>query len=579
MKRMISLILAVVMVLALLPAAAFAVEPSRWDGDSRQYFGWNVASSIAEGGSANPFEEKAAYDAIAGSVDVYVGQLSGEVTEETIAAAAAEGTLTEMPVGGFYGGEGSTRYTPELSDWTISRINEKGLIVVARNGLAFERSSICCNDVYGFNCQTAARGNAGDFNDAIVSGETRILVITPEMLAEDGVYHQGRGHAWLMLSLAGTTEFSIIYNVRENADEAYELDNTVTLAAGAPVEAYAPTAPEGYVFSGWYTDPELTQPWDQPEKMPSNDIVVYGQFQPRGDLHYIVHYYIENTTIPVARDKIVRNQTLGATVTETAIEVRDFIALEPVEQTITLTGDGMEIIFYYTIDRPEMELEKGEHFNYIVGYEDGTVRPAGQITRAEVAAIFFRLMTEESRNALMTTENPFSDVQEGQWFNVAVSTLTNAGILNGYPDGTFKPGRAITRAELAKVIALFAELKEGTIRFCDVRDHWARAYIELAAGNGWIYGYPDGTFRPDNNLNRAETITMLNRVLRRDVRQERHLIDGMVTFSDNMDTRAWYYFHIQEATNYHKYTRIEPYSTEEKWLELIENIDWTDYQY
>lgn len=579
-KRFISLLLVLVMTLALLPATAFAVEENWWPGeDHGQYFGWNIASSIAEGGSANPFETKAAYDAIAGSVSVYVGQLEGDVTEETIAANLEAGTLVEMPIGGFYGREGRQEYTPELSGWTIEEINEKGLIVVARNGLTFDRSSICCNDVYGFNCQTAKAGNAGDFNDAIVSGETRILVVTPEMLNADGVYHQGRGHAWLMLSLAGSAEFSVIYNVRADETSEYAVDNVETLSAGDPIADYAPEAPEGLVFSGWYTDAELTESWDKPEAMPAQDIVVYGQFQPRCDLTYTVHYYIEGTTIPVARDKVVTDQTYGTTVTETAVEVRDFEALEPAIQELTLTADCMELIFYYTMRPPQIELETGEHFNYIMGYPDGTIRPNNQITRAEIAAIFFRLMTEESRAEMMTTTNSFSDVPEGKWYTVAVSTLTNAGILNGYPDGTFQPNKAITRAELAKVIALFAELKEGTIRFRDIRDHWARPYIELAAGNDWIRGYPDGTFQPNKPLTRAETMAMINRVLDRDVRHEENLLEGMAVWSDNANPETWYYYHVQEATNYHTYQRIEPHSTEEKWVELIENIDWTEYQY
>lgn len=578
-KRLISLLLVLVMVLSLAPAT-LATEENRWPGDSynRQYFGWNIASNIAEGGSANPFAEKDAYDAIAGSVNVYVGQIEGDVTEETIAAAVEAGTLTEMPIGGFYGREGRTQYTPELSGWTIGQINEKGLIVVARNGLAFNRSSICCNDVYGFNCQTAKAGNAGDFNDAIVSGETRILVITPEMLAEDGVYHQGRGNAWLMLSLAGAAEFSVIYNVRADENAEYAVDNIQTLPVGDPIADYAPEAPEGHVFSGWYTDAELTQRWEKPEAMPSHDILVYGQFQPRTDLSYTVHYYIEGTTIPVARDKVVTGQTYGTTVTETAVEVRDFEALEPTTQELTLTEDGMELIFYYTIVPPQIVLETGEHFNYVMGYPDGTVRPGNQITRAEVAAIFFRLMTEESRTEMLCDSNSFSDVAAGSWYNVAVSTLTNAGILNGYPDGTFQPNKAITRAELAKVIALFADLKEGSIRFLDIRNHWARPYIELAAGNGWILGYPDGTFRPNQTITRAETMAMINRVLDRDVRSEENLLEGMAVWSDNTDPGVWYYYHVQEATNYHTYQRVAPETTEEKWTELIENIDWTVYR-
>lgn len=580
-KRILSVLLVLVLVMSMMTTAA-----SAWGGDDNtgrpsdnDRFGWNIASSIAEGGSANRFESKEAYDAIAGSVNVYVGQVAADATLEDIDAAVAAGTLTAMPIGGYYGHAGGQDYVPALSSWTIGEVNEKGLVVVARNGLVFERSSICCNDDYAFNCQTAAAGNAGDFNDAIVSGTTKILVITPEMLAADGVYHQGRGNAWLMLSLAGEAEFNIIYNVRENADAEYAVNNTVALAAGDPIADYTPEAPEGYMFSGWYTDPELTTPWDQPDAMPAHDIVVYGQFQLRNDLSYTVHYYIDGTTIPVARDKVVHGQTYGTTVTETAVEVRDFTALEPTTQELTLTADGLEIIFYYTLNRPVIELETGEHFNYIVGYTDGTVRPDDQITRAEIATIFFRLMTEESRDEMLSTENSFSDVEAGSWYNVSVSTLANAGILNGYPDGSFRPDQPITRAELAKVIALFADLKEGTIRFKDVKGHWAQAYIELAAGNGWINGYPDGTFRPDQEITRAETMAMINRVLDRDVRRQENLLEGMDEWTDNMDAHAWYYYHVQEATNYHAYTRVAPGTTEEAWTELIENIDWTMYQY
>lgn len=577
-KRLLSTLLALVMLVSALTLTVSAYSdpfnPGGSTNKDNESFGWNIASSITESGSAVAFTDEAAYDAIAASVNVYLGQVAADATEADIDAAVAAGTLVEIDIGGYYG----NRSVPQLSEYTIGEVNEAGLVVVARNGLTFTKSSICCNDVYGFNCQTAAAGNAGDFNDAIVSGTTKILVITPEMLKADGVYHEGRGNAWLMLSIGGSAEYSIIYNTRTGEDGEYSLDKVETLAAGAAVPNYTPEAPEGYVFSGWYTDENLTEKWHQPTTMPAKDIVVYGQFVPRADLTYIVHYYIKDTRIPVARDKVVRDQAYGATVTEEAKEVNGFVAEEPTTQELTLTEDKMEIIFYYTIKAPEIELETGEHFNYIIGYDDGTIRPDNNISRAEIATIFFRLMTEESRNTMMTTENEFSDVNDGSWYNVAVSTLANAGVLNGYPDGTFRPNQPITRAELAKVIALFADLKEGTLKFSDIEEHWARPYIELAAGNGWINGYPDGTFKPNQNIKRSETMAMINRVLDRSVSSQENMLEGMLTWSD-CKPGAWYYYDVQEATNYHSYTRTAPNTIDEKWEELIENIDWAEYQF
>lgn len=577
-KRIFTLFLALIMLASMLSVGVSAYNRPGY-GDV-EYFGWNVASSITDSGSARPFTNKDAYDAISACVSVYVGQVATDATEADIDAAVAAGTLEVMPIGGYYGRVGWTNYTPNLSDFTIDEVNEKGLVIVARQGLTFECSSICCNDYYGFNCQTAAAGNAGSFDDAIEAGATKILIITPDMLAGHGVYHQGRGQAWLMLSLGGSAEYNIIYNVRENADAEYAVDNTASLAVGAQIPAYTPAEiPAGYEFSGWYTDEALTQEWTKPNTMPANDIVVYGQLQPRTNLTYIVHYYIENTRIPVARDRIVTDQTYGTTVTETAVDVNYFVALEPTTQELTLTEDGMEITFYYTLTPPPIELEAGDHFNYIVGYTDGTVKPGAQITRAEIATIFFRLMTEESRDKFLTTENSFSDVPAGSWYNTAISTLANTGVLNGYPDGSFQPNKAITRGELAKVIALFADLQEGELQFTDISGHWAEPYILLAGGNGWVNGYPDGSFLPSRNITRAETMAMINRVLDRHVDDEKNLLEGMLTFSDNMDVSAWYYFDVQEATNYHHYVRVSEDSVSEEWLELLPNIDWTTYQY
>lgn len=224
-------------------------------------------------------------------------------------------------------------------------------------------------------------------------------------------------------------------------------------------------------------------------------------------------------------------------------------------------------------------LNKEIHFNYVIGYTDGTIRPSNNISRAEVATIFFRLLTDEARTQYDKTTSSFSDIKDGAWCCRAVSTLTNMGIIKGYTDGTFQPNKSITRAELATIIARFAKLDVNTKTFSDITGHWAQKSIELAAGNGWINGYEDGTFRPNNNITRAETFAMINRVLDRQTESVSDLLptSEMNMWSDNLNENAWYYKDVQEATNYHKCDRVGD-SVYEKWTEKVPDIDWASYQ-
>lgn len=222
-------------------------------------------------------------------------------------------------------------------------------------------------------------------------------------------------------------------------------------------------------------------------------------------------------------------------------------------------------------------LNTADHYAYLMGYPDGTVRPGGSITRAEATTIFFRLLTEESRSQFWATENRYSDVSAGRWYNNAVSTMTRAGVVNGYPDGTFRPNAPITRAEMAKIIALFAKLEPSAERFPDTAGHWAEPYIRLAAGSGWIEGYPDGTFRPDRAITRAETVTMIDRVLERVPKDESRLLphETMLTFPDCRPGQ-WFYIAVQEAANSHIYERAaSEQHGDEQWKELRDNRDWT----
>ena len=215
-------------------------------------------------------------------------------------------------------------------------------------------------------------------------------------------------------------------------------------------------------------------------------------------------------------------------------------------------------------------LNRDEHFAYIKGYPDGNVRPLAYITREEVTTIFYRLLTEESRNFYHTTEHNFSDVADDLWSRTAIATMANAGIVNGMPDGTFKPKANMTRAEFAAVAARFDDIYYvGEDMFSDIVGHWAADEINSAATRGWILGY-QGKFRPNDYITRAEAVTLINRVLERAPEYCSDLIQGMKTFHDNLDMTKWYYLDIQEAANGHDYFRKVD-GIHETWTDLFDH--------
>lgn len=222
-------------------------------------------------------------------------------------------------------------------------------------------------------------------------------------------------------------------------------------------------------------------------------------------------------------------------------------------------------------------LNGDDHYAYIVGYPDSTVRPQNGITRAEVATIFFRLLTDETRNANSTKSNSYSDVAAGAWYNHAVSTLSAMGIVKGDSQGKFNPNAPITRAEFAAIAARFDDKANTTaVDFSDIASHWAKNEISAAANNGWINGYTDGTFRPNNKITRAEAMMLVNRVLKRLPETAKDLHNDMIKWSDNSDTSAWYYLAVQEATNSHYYD-IKG-NKHEKWSKLRETRDWIELE-
>ncbi|MBR5429052.1 MAG: S-layer homology domain-containing protein [Firmicutes bacterium] len=221
-------------------------------------------------------------------------------------------------------------------------------------------------------------------------------------------------------------------------------------------------------------------------------------------------------------------------------------------------------------------LNKKDHFAYVIGYPDDTVRPEANISRAEIATILFRLLTDESRNLYWSTGNQFSDVPGTAWFNTAVSTLTNAGVINGYPDGSFRPDQPVTRAEFAALFSrFFSAAAAADVSFTDISGHWAEEVILNAASRGYIYGYPDGSFGPDRSITRAEAMTLTNRVLERKPHKD-HLHADMIVWKDNADPDVWYYADVQEASNSHEYTwitAVRDYGFEQ-WQSILPNRDW-----
>ena len=275
------------------------------------------------------------------------------------------------------------------------------------------------------------------------------------------------------------------------------------------------------------------------------------------------------------KDVLVDGKSVGAVGTYTFENVVDNHTIHATfarKHTPTPSTPTVEIP-----DDDALGLNTTDHFAYIVGYGNGEVRPQNNITRAEVATIFFRLLTDDVRDENLTKTNRYSDVAATSWYNTAVSTLSSMGIITGYPDGTFRPNAAITRAEFAAIAARFDNDGDKTAaKFSDIATHWAKDEISIAYNNGWITGYPDGTFGPQRSITRAETATMINRVIDRVPSEESHLLSrGVMQIWPDANPGDWFYLAMQEATNSHDYERNAKWAAaDEQWTALRETRDW-----
>jgi len=347
---------------------------------------------------------------------------------------------------------------------------------------------------------------------------------------------------------------------------------------------------QGYSFKGWFTDDACTLSYTDGTVL-STDTILYGKWEKiatppssggggsHGAKYYILHYesnggtkyedekYKENTVVIL--DKIPKRVGYTFTGWYADKELTDKIT------SVKMTSDKTVYAGWQATDVPNY-LNNENHFAYIVGYEDGLVRPNADITRAEVAAIFFRLLKDDVRDSNLTAENAFNDVAFGLWHNKSISTMAHVGILKGRTSDTFVPNAPITRAEFAAICSRFdrsnVEIKSD---FNDISGHWVENEIRRAASLGWIQGYTDGSFKPDQNITRAEAASMINRMLHRLPETVEDLLDGMIQWPDNQPS-DWYYINMQEATNSHDFKQKGEIN--EYWTKLTENPNWDRYK-
>lgn len=331
-----------------------------------------------------------------------------------------------------------------------------------------------------------------------------------------------------------------------------------------------------YRFTGWNTKADGTGDSYKAGdviKMTAN-MTLYAQWKHKGgggsgDKKVTLHYESNGGT--TYKDE---RYTYGTTVKLDKTPLREghtftgwYADKELTKKISKITMKGDKTVYAGWELTPVPPAFDGDHTAYIIGFVDGTVKPLANITRSEVAAIFYRLLSDEEREKHKTTTNNFADVSPSAWYNTPASTMAAMGIIGGYPDGLFHGTDNITRAEFAAICARFDKNTENTkADFSDISGHWAELDIAIAANNGWIMGYPDGTFRPNQTITRAEAMALINRVLARIPEGPQDLLDGMKTWPDNMNTGKWYYIPVQEATNSHDYERKANGS--EKWTTL-----------
>ncbi|RHQ68722.1 hypothetical protein DWY17_10855 [Butyricicoccus sp. AF24-19AC] len=372
-----------------------------------------------------------------------------------------------------------------------------------------------------------------------------------------------------------STTYSVTY--KDGVDGTVFADQTTAdLHVGDTTPAFSGTPTRsGYTFTGWQpsvaatvTDNAVyTAQWTKNSSSSHHSTRYTLHYEPNGGTAYKDERYSSGTKV-----------TLDKTPTRESYTFTGWYADKALTQkitTVTMNSNKTVYAGWEATGVPD-KLNGDDHFAYVIGYPDGKVHPKGNISRAETATIFFRLLKADIRDGNLTADNDFSDVSDGQWHNKAISTMAKLGIVKGRRADRFDPDASITRAEFAAICARFnTKPVENSGSFSDISGHWAENEIERAAAFGWISGYPDGTFHPDARITRAEAMTMINRVLCRMPQNESNLLDSMVTWPDNKPS-DWHYLAVQEATNSHDFNRQGEVG--ESWTKLTSVPDWKRYQ-
>ena len=372
-----------------------------------------------------------------------------------------------------------------------------------------------------------------------------------------------------------STTYSVTY--KDGVDGTVFADQmTAGLHVGDTTPAFSGTPTRsGYTFTGWQpsvaatvTDNAVyTAQWTKNSSSSHHSTRYTLHYESNGGTAYKDERYSSGTKV-----------TLDKTPTRESYTFTGWYADQALTQkitTVTMNSNKTVYAGWEATGVPD-KLNGDDHYAYVIGYLDGNVRPNANVSRAETATIFFRLLKSDIRDGNLIADNGFSDVSDGQWHNKAISTMAKLGIVKGRRADRFDPDASITRAEFAAICARFnTKPVENSGSFSDISGHWAENEIERAAAFGWISGYPDGTFRPDARITRAEAMTMINRVLCRMPQSKSDLLDSMVTWPDNKPS-DWHYLAVQEATNSHDFDRKGEVG--ESWTKLTSVPDWKRYQ-
>lgn len=368
-----------------------------------------------------------------------------------------------------------------------------------------------------------------------------------------------------------------------NADDATVSQTSKKVTFDAPYGDLPTPTRAHHTFKGWYLDGNKITATDTVKKAENHTLKADWSI----NSHWLTIKYLDKRTGKEVATEYSVELAYNTPYEKESPDVKGYKLYNQNDATISGTmgdsdvtctvyyvrksnGGGVTVIESPNKVKPkaaELALNTDDHFAFVNGYPDGTVKPTGDVTRAEVAAILYRVMDADCVKTYETTRCSFSDVVRGDWFNLYVATLENAGVIvDTRTNGKFRPNEAITRAELAAMLAQFADIKSAANSFNDVSArHWASDEIAVCAKMGWINGYPDGSFRPDATITRAEMMAMINRALGRTPKSADDLLSGMKTWRDNANVNAWYYLDVQEATNSHTYTKS---GSHESWKKL-----------